>query len=133
LDTIKESAHKVSKFDVKYTDEYADRLPSLFERGMSISQVCRELKISRQTYYTWRETYPEFGKAANYGETTAQAFHEDLLDAGANGEIDGFNVTAKIFAMKNRYRETYGEQKQAPNALSAIETLLNIMHDKPAK
>jgi len=117
-----------------YTPDIADKLADMFSDGSSITKVAAvKLGICRATYYEWKELHPEFKKAANRAEQLSEAFHEDLLMSGIQGEVDGFNATGQIFSMKNRFRETYGEQKQAPNALSAIETLLNIMHDKPAK
>ena len=60
-------------------------------------------------------------EAGMKGEQLAEMYHEQKLHAGADGEIDGFNASARIFIMKSRYRETYGEQKEEK---SAGDTLL---------
>lgn len=118
----------------KYNESLVGKIAEMFADGSSITQVAaRKLGVTRQTYYTWKETYPDFRIQAELGEQLSEALHEDKLAGLADGMIEDGSAAARIFLMKNRFRESYGEQKQAPNALSAIETLLNLMNDKPAR
>lgn len=98
-------------YPAKYHPSLCDKLPEMFADGSSITQVCvRKLHVSRETYYEWKDLYPEFRVAASYGEQLSQAFHEEELDEGARGKIKNFNATAKIFQMKNRFRESYHDE-----------------------
>lgn len=128
--TTENSNYRTAKYDPSLVGKIAE----MFADGSSITQVAaRKLGVTRQTYYTWKETYPDFKEQAERGEQLAESLHEDSLVNLADGNLEDGNASARIFLMKNRFRETYGEQKQQPNALSAIETLLNLMNDKPTK
>ncbi len=120
--------------DKIYTPDLVNKIADMFSDGSSITKVAAvKLGVTRQTYYEWKETYPDFKKAANHAEQISEAYHEDTLSSGVHGKIENFSATSQIFTMKNRFRETYGEAKNKPDALSAVETLLNLMNDKPSK
>ena len=105
-----------------------EKVTDMFADGSSITKVAvSKLGVTRQTYYEWKAKHPEFRAAAELGEQLSEVYHEDVLDRGANGEIEGFNVTAKIFQMKSRFRESYGEQQQKVGTQTAIESLLNLL------
>jgi transposase-like protein len=109
-----------------YKPELVDLIADMFRDGSSITQVAaRKLGVTRQTYYEWKEQYPEFKKQADLGEQIAQSFHEDKLDATADGKMKDANGACRIFIMKCRFRETYQEAKDLqPIIPTAIETLL---------
>jgi hypothetical protein len=59
---------------------------------------------SRSTVYKWLEEHEEFSDTQNRFLVDAQFFWEKMGMAGAAGKIKGFNVTAWIFIMKNRFK-----------------------------
>lgn len=114
-----------------YTSDIAKNLPDMFSDGSSITQVCaRKLKICRDTYYEWKDTYPEFKKAAKMGEQISEAFHEDKLNATADGDLEGSSASARIFIMKSRFRETYGEKQHENPVIPLIASALGLTNDK---
>lgn len=99
--------------NLKYDPSYAQRVTEMFRDGSSITKVAAvKLGITRDTYYKWKESYPEFKEAAELGEQISETIHEAKLESGADGEIDNYNAASRIFIMKSRFRKTYGEQKE---------------------
>jgi len=50
----------------KYSNKLVEKIIDLIEEDTySITDICTILNISRKTFYTWRETKPEFEKAIN--------------------------------------------------------------------
>lgn len=48
----------------KYTEKLVEKIVSLIEEDTySISEICSILKLSRKTFYEWKDTKPEFEKA----------------------------------------------------------------------
>ncbi|MFV0331983.1 MAG: transposase, partial [Dysgonomonas sp.] len=48
----------------KYTDRLVEKIVSLIEEDtFSISEICSILKISRKSFYEWKDTKPEFKEA----------------------------------------------------------------------
>ncbi|MFV0329268.1 MAG: hypothetical protein ACK5KL_05480 [Dysgonomonas sp.] len=48
----------------KYTDKLVEKIVSLIEEDtFSISEICSMLKISRKSFYEWKDTKPEFKEA----------------------------------------------------------------------
>ena len=97
-------------YPLTYKPELAEKLLDFFRDGSSITKVAAvKLGVSRQTYYEWKDKYPEFKKAAELGEQIAEATQEDLLDRGIMGEIEDFGMSGQVFKMKSRYRSTYAD------------------------
>lgn len=110
-----------------YDPTICDELPAMFADGSSIVKVCaRKLGIARSTYYEWKDKYPEFKKAADKGEQLGQCAQEDILEAGARGEIPNYNATSQVFLMKCRYRKDYSDQeKEKSTSDSLLEQIIN--------
>lgn len=107
----------------KYTPELCDKLAEMFADGSSITKVAAtKLRVSRNTYYLWKENYPEFKEAAEHAENLAEAAMEDIAIAGVKGEIDKFSASMHQFMMRNQYRKTYGDDEKKDNDMA--KTLL---------
>ncbi len=114
-----------------YNPEICDTIVELFRDGSSITKVCAvKLGIGRSTYYQWKEEHPEFKEAAERGEELAEAYHENIMEDGANGKIKDYNATTRIFIVKNRFRKTYGEQKDEKDKSAAESVLEQLMAGK---
>jgi DNA-binding XRE family transcriptional regulator len=112
-----------------YHPDLVSKIADMFRDGSTITQVAaRKLGVTRKTYYAWKETYPEFGEQAEYGEQLAQSYHEDKLDQTADGAIEGANSACRIFIMKSRFRESYHETTKDEKPVS--ETLLEKLLEK---
>ena len=110
-----------------YDPSICKEIKEMFRDGSSIVKVCaRKLGIARSTYYDWKERYPEFKVAAEKGEELSQCAQEDILEAGARGEIPNYNATSQVFLMKCRYRKDYSDQdKEKSTSDSLLEQIIN--------
>ena len=50
----------------KYTQKLVEKISSLIEEdNYTITEICRIVGISRNVFYEWRTTKPEFSEALN--------------------------------------------------------------------
>ncbi len=118
-------------FNNKYEPWMNDKALSLFSEGDSISSVCCDLGINRDTYYEWRDNKEHpFYEVAKHGELLSQQFWERAGKNGTLGAIDKFAGSSWQFIMKNRFREHYSDQQKEKEGNTAVEMLLNLLVDK---
>ena len=90
---------------LKYTAEQADLLCAALESGKTLSEHCREVGISRNTVYLWRDAFPEFAvrlaRARDIGE---EVIAEECLSI-ANTPLTGTVETEKPDGSVERRRE----------------------------
>lgn len=128
--TIKDRDPRASNSE-KFEPWMIDKALQLFAEGDSITSVCVDLDITRETYYNWRDN-PEhpFSNTAKRGELSSQQFWERAGRNGVLGGIDKFAGSSWQFIMKNRFREHYSDQQKEKDSSSAVELLLNMLVDK---
>ena len=86
----------------RYTKALAESLPSMFENGESVVEVCVALGISKQTFYRWCEEKPEFRDAYEKGLEVSEAWWSRLARGGSTGQVKVQPATL-IFNLKNRF------------------------------
>jgi transposase len=112
-----------------YHPDLVGKIADMFRDGSSITKVAAvKLGVVRNTYYEWKANYPDFKAEAERGEQLSQAFHEDKLEATADGEIEKANGACRIFIMKNRFRECYADKPD--DSKSASDTLIEKLLEK---
>jgi predicted DNA-binding transcriptional regulator AlpA len=119
-----------------YRKEYCAIAIEVLSQGKSIAAVCAKLKISRPTFYTWRNNNPEFDDAISLGLQQAQAAWEEIGLDGIMGRIERFSGAPWIFTMKNRFRDDYAEDKKddkKSDEKSVLEKIISgeIVINKP--
>ena len=62
-----------------------------------------EVSASSQTLYAWLKKYPSFLEAKKTGQQKCMLFWEKMGRAGSGGKLPGFQNSAWIFNMKNRF------------------------------
>jgi hypothetical protein len=67
--------------------------------------------VSKQTFYTWRDSHPEFLDALQESLTYAQAHWEEMHYKGARGDLP-VNAAVLNKAMSARFRDEYTERQQ---------------------
>lgn len=108
-----------------------EKAHDLFKRGKSISYVCAELDISRETFYRWKDDKDHaFSPIARKGELLSQKHWEDIGECGITGELEKFSGSPWMFVMKNRFREHYSDQQKEKEGNTAVEMLLNLLVEK---
>lgn len=116
-----------------YTPDLVNKISEMFEDGSSITKVCaKKLKITRRTYYEWKEKYPDFKEAAEHGEELAEAFHEERLDAGVLNS-ENFGMSGQLFLMRSRFRKTYSEQKADEQKDALVQALVKTINEQNTK
>jgi hypothetical protein len=105
------------------TPRGADRLLAKLSQGESVAAACRAQRISRQTYYRWREEDPEFAAAADDAIEAGTDVLEDIALKRAKAQSD----TLIIFLLKGRRREKWGDKSlhevSGPNGAPLTITL----------
>lgn len=86
-----------------YRVEHCDKVIELMKDGASKAEVCLELDCSFQTFLTWQSKHPEFLEAVKRGLHLSKGKWEQMGRKAAFGQVEGFNATAWIFNMKNRF------------------------------
>lgn len=67
---------------------------------------CEEFGITRKTIDAWRKESPEFQEALdNIDKLINEKVEKSLLEEA----LEGTNVVAKIFWLKNNWRDKYGD------------------------
>ena len=118
----------------KFEPWMIDKALERFKEGESITSICCDLGIVRDTYYDWAKNpdHP-FYETAKKGEQLSQQYWEREGRKGIFGGIDKFAGSSWQFVLKNRFRESY----QADNAHEKpTETLLEALlatHDLKPK
>lgn len=79
--------------------------------GASKEKMAAMIGISKDTLYKWMEEHADFSDAVKEGELLAQVWWENCGQTAALGSVDGFNSTAWIFSMKNRFPHIYRDVK----------------------
>lgn len=86
----------------KYKKEYCDMLIEHMAKGLSFECFAADLRVCKQTLYTWTEKHPEFLDAKRHGEIRCMRWWESLGCSLASGNRQG-NAAVFIFNMKNRF------------------------------
>jgi len=75
-----------------------------------ITPACEAMKISRQTYYNWREDDPEFAKAAD----DVQEIQGDYVESKLMQLIDAGDTAAIIYYCKTKLKKRGYTEKPLP-------------------
>lgn len=87
----------------KYSPDHCDTLIAHMEKGYSFESFAGTIGVTRATLYNWADIHPQFMDAKNAGLEKGRLFWERLSILAAAGKLPGFNATAWIFTMKNRF------------------------------
>jgi len=87
----------------KYKPEYCKMLKQHLIEGLSYESFAGLLGVSRESLYEWERKFKEFADTKKQYIEAARLFWEKMGRAGASGQITGFNCTAWLFTMKNRF------------------------------
>ncbi|MBS5978447.1 MAG: hypothetical protein KIB51_01730 [Dysgonomonas mossii] len=94
----------------KYTERLAEKIVSLIEEDtFSITEICKHLKITRKSFYEWRDKKPEFRKAI---EAAMESRDETLAITARRSlkkKLEGYTLT--------EIRTTYVPDKENPDKL----------------
>lgn len=89
----------------KYDASFCDLVLELGAEGKSKAQIAAAIGVSRDTLHEWSKQHAEFSDALKSANDLALSWWENA--GQINMTRQGFNATAYIFQMKNRFREDY--------------------------
>jgi hypothetical protein len=95
-----------------YKPEYCDKVISLGRDGASKAEIAHALGVSRNTLDNWAASHPEFLSAVKEAVSLAQGWWESEGRKATFGASPGFNATAFIFTMKNRFPDDWKDKRE---------------------
>lgn len=95
----------------KYKPAFCQKVIEAGREGKTLAGMSATLGVDRSTLNEWREKHPEFSRAVKAGLDLAQDWWEEKGASATFGGIDGFNATAWIFNMKNRFKEDWADRQ----------------------
>lgn len=89
----------------KYDPSFCDLVLDLGAEGKSLAQIAACIGVNRATMHRWSQQHDDFRDAVKDAQELALAWWENA--GQLNMTRMGFNATAFIFQMKNRFRDDY--------------------------
>ncbi len=115
-------------YNEKYEPWMDAKALELFADGESITSVCCDLDIDRDTYYSWsKDKDHPFYKIARKGEKLSQQYWERLGRQGIRGDLEKFAGSSWQFVLKNRFREHYADDKKESPEKSLSDLLVEAV------
>ena len=101
----------VRQHNNKYKPEYCEMLIQHGASGGDIRGFCAIIGICPSTIYNWLSDkdkngnykYPKFVRAKKICDEYSYMYWSELGKHGASGKLKGFNASAWIFTMKNKF------------------------------
>lgn len=92
----------------KYRPEMCETIITIAGQGGHIAAMRNALGgICKDTWYEWKEKYPDFATAVKTAESVSLEFYENIGLKGILGEIKGFNAPTYMHLMANKFKEEY--------------------------
>lgn len=91
----------------EYRKEMCEQVIELGRIGKSHAQIASTLDVSRETLYTWQDTYPDFLDAITRARQLAQAWFEDMGQAGL--VMPNFSASLWAKQVSCRFPDDYRE------------------------
>lgn len=91
----------------KYEDTHPERVRRLCMLGLTNDELAVAFGVAVSTINKWASEHPEFSDAQRAGRQDADSYVAESLYRQA---LDG-NVTAQIFWLKNRRRESWRDKQ----------------------
>lgn len=108
----------------KYSEKTVEKVTGLIEEGIySITDICEILHVSRKTFYSWRDSKPEFRKAI---EDAMELCEEKLLAKARlslQKKLEGYTLTET--------KLKYIPDEENPSELKLKEKVVKIKEYAP--
>ena len=115
---------------LKYRSWMCDSIIEVAKQGGHVAAMCEAIGIkSQDTFFRWVRENEEFRKAYDESRLKSQAFYENLLLAGACGQIKGFNFNSIAMIMNNKFPTDYKRSATGSNTEITIGSINSIEMD----
>jgi hypothetical protein len=113
----------------KYDPSFCDLVIELGAQGKSKAQMAASIGVARSTFALWEQEYRAFSEAVKAAMDLSLSWWEEA--GQLNMTRPGFNATAYIFQMKNRFSADYKDrQEQALDLSDPLRSLLSSIDGK---
>lgn len=113
----------------KYDPAFCETVIASGTEGKTLAEMANDLDIDRATLTNWSEQHPEFFSAVKLGLEKAQAWWEAKGRLATFGGCDGFNATAYIFQMKNRFKEDWRDKVETEHSGAVTTKVERVIVD----
>lgn len=117
----------------KYKPEFCGRVIEMGKYGASFHEMALEMDIHIDTFIEWRKVHPEFSVAVNQARTSSQGWWEKIGRTATVGQVEGFNATAFIFNMKNRFKDDWRDKQEIDNTHDLSDPMKALFGEIAAK
>lgn len=119
-----------TKYDPKFTEELLDGIR--YKKKLSIPELCRRWRISRKTYWKWRQEIQEFSDAADLAELDYASYWMELNRKVCEGKVKG---NAQLIALNLANVEQLNYTPKVDINTKSDETIrtinINVIPSKP--
>lgn len=117
-------------------DNWQNELLDLYAEGAADVQVRAKIaewrgSCSKDLFNRWVDEEPEFSAVIKRGRLLSESWWVSLLARLASGKQDG-NVTAAIFALKNRFPNDYRDRREVAATVEHKHTRESLLADGAA-
>jgi len=102
-----------------YKPEFCSKVIEVGKQGAGKCEMSVAVCGSYMTFQRWQEEHPEFLEAVKEATRESQAWWERRGREATFGKVPGFNATAFIFNMKNRFKEDWSDRAESGGGLNA--------------
>lgn len=122
------------QFNTWTTEEKEEALKKMIEisaRGGHQAEMCIALGLrSEDTFYRWKREIPEFKQMCDEARLYGKVFYDNLLLRGGAGLVPGFNATAIMAVVNNKFPEDY-KRGLPGNDTTTTNNTINILQLNP--
>ena len=94
----------------KSKPEFCQRVIELASEGMGKAEIACGIGVSRDTIHEWTKVHQDFSDAIRRAYEEALAWWERKGREATFGGVRGFQSTAYIFQMKNRFKDDWRDK-----------------------
>ena len=133
----------MAKYDYWITEEGLIELEGMARDGLTDKQISHNIGIAESTIHAWKQRFPELSESLKRGKEVVDRQVENALLKSALGfeyeeetvansgavvktiKYSKPNVTAQIFWLKNRKRDTWRDRQDVDTNISGSVVFLN--------
>jgi len=92
--------YKTAGAPTLYREEYCDSIIEFGKQGFTVSELCCEIGIHKDTFYEWVKQHSKFSDSFKKYKGFKEAWHQKLFRKMAIGDLKEGNLGAAIWLSK---------------------------------
>jgi hypothetical protein len=111
----------------KYDPAFCDDVVEYGKEGMGKVEMAVNLGIAHSTFVAWQGEHKDFSLAVKEALAQSQAWWERKGREATFGGVDGFQSTAYIFQMKNRFPNDWRDKREVDSTHNLADPLTELL------